>query len=286
MTDTAQLHADQLQYWDGAGGERWVAQQGRRDLALGDLAKPALDKAQVRAGETVLDVGCGCGETSALLAKAVGPQGRVVAVDVSSPILAEARTRLASFDNVETILADAATYPLPQDSFDLMFSRFGVMFFGDPTAAFSNIRKALKPDGRLVFACWRSPQENGWMTAPFEAVKHLLPPMPKLDPETPGPLSFGDPSRVTRVLTGAGFTSPTFDKVDKTMELAAGEGVDGAVNSAMELGPIARALDGASETLRAEVAKALAAYFAPKMEGGELNLPAGVWIVSARVGVS
>ena len=283
MNDTAQLHAEQLQYWDGAGGQRWVAQQDRRDLTLRDFAKPALDKAQVRPGEAVLDVGCGCGETSALLAQAVGPQGKVVAVDVSSPILAEARAQLAAFDNVETILADAATYPLPAGAFDLMFSRFGVMFFGDPTAAFAHIRRALKPDGRLVFACWRSPGENGWMTAPFDAVTHLLPPTHPPAPETPGPLSFGDPARVTRKLTAAGFTAPRFDKVDKTMDLAAGEGVQGAVRSATEMGPVARVLDSVGQEVRAQVAEALAAYFEPMLKDGEVNLPAGIWIVSARV---
>ena len=249
MNDTAQLHAEQLQYWDGAGGQRWVAQQDRRDLTLRDFAKPALDKAQVRPGEAVLDVGCGCGETSALLAQAVGPQGKVVAVDVSSPILAEARAQLAAFDNVETILADAATYPLPAGA----------------------------------FACWRSPGENGWMTAPFEAVKHLLPPTPPPGPETPGPLSFGDPARVTRILTAAGFTAPRFDKVDKTMDLAAGEGVQGAVRSATEMGPVARVLDSVGQEVRAQVAEALAAYFEPMLKDGEVNLPAGIWIVSARV---
>jgi SAM-dependent methyltransferase len=282
MTDAAQRNAEQLEYWGGAGGERWVAQQLRRDQMLGDFADAALAAATPRSGETVLDIGCGCGETAAMLATRVGPSGRVVGVDISQPILAEARARLAAHANAEVILADAGAYPFAPASFDLMFSRFGVMFFGDPVAAFSNLRKAMKETGRLVFACWRSPAENGWMTAPLQATGKLLPGPIPFDPEQPGPFAFHDQQKVSDILTKAGFAQPTFETVDKLIDVASGEGAEAAVRSAMELGPTARGLDGADEALRAVIAEALHGFFAPLVENGAVDLPAAIWIVSAR----
>jgi SAM-dependent methyltransferase len=217
------------------------------------------------------------------LAESVGGAGKVIGVDVSMPILTEARARLGKYPNVETVLADAAGYDFPPAQFDLLFSRFGVMFFGDPVAAFTNLRAAMKPTGRLVFACWRSPKENGWMSAPMQAAVEHLPPSPPPDPEQPGPFAFHSRERVTRILTRAGFETPTFDKIDKMIDVAAGGGLDAAVQSAMELGPTARALDGAGDDLKAVIARALRGFFAPIVKDGAVNLPAAVWIVSAQV---
>ena len=284
MPNAAELNAEQLEYWGGAGGERWVAQKSRRDSMLERFGADALAAAAVQPGETALDIGCGCGETTARLSAAVGETGRVLAVDISPPILAEAHARLAGMDNVRIEQADAAEYIFPAGAADLLFSRFGVMFFGDPAAAFANLRKGLKPGGRVVFACWRSPAENLWMTAPFEAVKSLLPPASKPDPEQPGPMSFSDPARVTRILTEAGFAPPTFEKVDATVDVASGGGVEGAVISAMELGPTARALDGADEALRKTVAEGLRDFLTSKVDAsGAVYFPMAVWIVRSHL---
>ncbi len=284
MSNTAELNAEQLEYWGGAGGERWVAQKWRRDAMLERFGADALAAAAVQPGETVLEIGCGCGETTELLSGSVGETGRVLAVDISAPILAEARERLAGLANVRIEQADAANYAFAAGAADLLFSRFGVMFFGDPAAAFDNMRKGLKPGGRVVFACWRSPAENLWMTAPFEAIKSLLPPMAKPDPEQPGPMSFADPARVTRILTQAGFAPPSFDKVDAVVDTADGEGLEGAVRSAMELGPTARALDGAAPALRDTVAEGLRAFLASKVNAmGAIHFPMAVWIVRTHL---
>jgi SAM-dependent methyltransferase len=282
MYDAAQLNLEQQEYWGGAGGERWVSQQHRRDRMLGDLGDAVLSEAQAQPGERVIDIGCGCGETSAVLAQSVGASGHVTAVDVSAPILAQARHRLSGFSNTVTLLADAAAHPFAEAAADLIFSRFGVMFFGDPIAAFTNIRKAAKPSGRLVFACWRTPQENLWMSAPAAAVAKHFPDAEKPDPDLPGPMAFRDPARVSGILKNAGFTEPQFRKVDKMMDLANGEGVEGAVRSAMELGPSARLLDGQSVDVRAQVADTLRAFFQPQMMNGRLDLAAAIWIVSAK----
>jgi hypothetical protein len=155
------------------------------------------------------------------------------------------------------------------------------MFFGDPKQAFANIRKAAKPSGRLVFACWRTPQENRWMSAPAEAIAKHFPAAEKPDPELPGPFAFCNPARVSAILTAAGFAPPRFTKFDKMMDLAIGEGLEGAVRSAMELGPAARLLDGEGEALRSNVADTLRGFFAPQLRSGRLELPAAIWIVSA-----
>jgi SAM-dependent methyltransferase len=281
MDGVGQLNAEQLEFWDGAGGERWIAQQARRDEMLGDFAIAALNKAQAKPGEVVLDIGCGCGETTAALAEQVGPNGKITGVDISTPILAEARRRLTRYSNVQTILADAASHAFPREEADLLFSRFGVMFFGDPVAAFINLRKAMKPSGRLVFASWRSPKENGWLTAPMQAVKGLLPPSPPPDPEQPGPFAFQDQERVAHILTQAGFEAPVFDKFDKMIDVAGGHGVEGAVQSAMELGPTARLLDGEAPEIRNLIAVALRRFFASQVRDGRVQLSAAIWVVSA-----
>lgn len=281
MTDAAQLHADQLEYWNGAGGARWVANQTRRDLILADFAGAALAKAAAEPGESVIDIGCGCGETSAALAQAVGPDGRVLAVDVSAPILAVAAERLAPFPSARAVLADASAYPFEPASADLMFSRFGVMFFGDPVAAFANLRKAIKPSGRLVFACWRTPAENQWMTSSLDAVFSIVPRPPAPDPTLPGPFAFADPERVAGILTAAGFHAPTFEQYDPIVDVSVGAGVEGAVGTALEFGPTARVLADQPEAMKAEVADALYRHYAALARDGAIRLPAAIWIVKA-----
>jgi SAM-dependent methyltransferase len=283
VTEASQLHAEQLEYWNGAGGARWIASQSRRDRMLGEFALAALTVAAPQPGETAIDIGCGCGETSVELAKAVGPGGSVLAADVSAAILAEAEARLAPYPNARAVLADAAVYPFEPASADLLFSRFGVMFFGDPVAAFKNLKRALKPGGRMVFACWRPPQENPWMTAPLDTVYTIVPRPPKPDPDAPGPFAFGDRERVTRILTEAGFAPPTFTTFDPIVDVSGGSGADGAVETAMEFGPTSRALADQSDAVKAEVAGALKTYFEGLAQGGAVKMAAAIWIVRTTV---
>ena len=280
MPDTAQLHADQVEFWNGVGGARWVSNQTRTEAMIAGVADLAIERAAVKPGETVIDIGCGCGGTTLEIAKLVGPTGHVIGADVSAPILAVAAERLAGFPNAETVLADAATYAFPPGVADLLFSRFGVMFFGDPSAAFANMRRALKPSGRLVFACWRPPNENPWMVAPLEATYKHVPPLPQLEPDDPGPFSFGKQERVTRILTEGGFNAPHFESVDLTFDLASGQGLPFAVACALEMGPSARALDGQPPEVRDAVAVSMAEFLARFEQGGSVKMQAGIWIVS------
>ncbi len=169
MTDPDAFHRDQIKYWNGAGGERWVAQQAHTDAMLAPITERAIAHARVGLGERVIDVGCGCGATTIRLADRVGPHGHVLGLDVSGPMLAVARGRGAGRANITWLEDDAAAVPLPDGTADLLFSRFGVMFFGEPVSAFAHLRRTLRQNGRLVVACWRSLDENGWMKVPLIA---------------------------------------------------------------------------------------------------------------------
>src|SRR6478752_7602449 len=230
MTPAQQFNETQRERWNGIDGEYWVRQQDRLDRTLAPVTGPLLAFAAPRAGSTVIDVGCGCGVTTIELARAVGPSGRVIAVDVSGPMLGLAKERLRSFANATCLLGDAAELPLRDLGAELIVSRFGVMFFGDPVAAFTNLRTGLASGGRLRFACWRPISENPWLQIPLHAVYEHVPRMPKPDPEEPGPFAFSDNARVNRILGAAGFTAPSFTRLDIEMDLG-GTLEDAAIQS-------------------------------------------------------
>jgi SAM-dependent methyltransferase len=282
MNDAVEdLHADQIAYWNGAGGDHWVRRQELTDLVLAPVAEVVLARAGARPGERVIDIGCGCGATTLQLAAAIQPGGALVAADVSAPMLARARERIGDRPDVSYVCADASAHPFAPGWADLLFSRFGVMFFGDPPAAFANMRRGLKPGGRTVFACWRKPAENPWMMLPLHAAYQHVPPLPKPGPEDPGPFSFGDPDRVRRILAEAGFADVALEPVDLMLDLASGRGLDAAVAYTLDIGATSRALDGVSDTLRAAAAGAIRDAFLPHVDGDRVPLAGAIWIVTA-----
>ena len=166
-------NADQIAYWNGPGGQRWAERQQAQDIVLAPVADVLIERARATAGEQILDVGCGAGATTMALAQIVGRTGRAVGIDISAPMLARARALAPAGMPVEFVLADATVYPFEPARFDLLASRFGVMFFADPALSFANMRKALKASGRLAFACWREARDNPFFMAPLQAVyKH------------------------------------------------------------------------------------------------------------------
>ena len=282
MTDRSRIHADQIAYWNGAGGARWVAAQAHTDVMLAPVADAALAHAAPEPDERVLDIGCGCGRTTLMLAERLGG-GHVTGLDVSAPMLEVARARHAEAGRVAWICADAAAHGFAPGGFDLVFSRFGVMFFGDPVAAFANLRRATRPGGRLVFACWQRLAENPWMQVPLAAAEPHLPPLPKPGPEDPGPFAFADPARVTHILTEAGWTTPRFTPLSVPLDLAAGGGLEAAVAHAGHIGAAARALIDQPDSVHRAVMAAIRSALAPYATAdGRVALGGAVWLVASE----
>lgn len=274
-------NAEQITYWNGPGGQHWADRQQTQDIVLTPVSAALIDRARAGTGERIIDIGCGCGATTFAFADKVGPTGHVLGVDVSAPMLALARKLAPPQAPVEFMLADATVHAFAQASFDLLVSRFGVMFFAEPELSFANLRKALRPGGRVAFACWRTPRDNPWVMVPLQAAYQHVPKMPQLGPEDPGPFSFADEERVRRILGAAGFASVALERHDFPLDFAIGHGLDVAVQSAMEVGPTSRALEGHPDETKAVVASSIRAALAPFAQGGKVPLGASIWIITA-----
>jgi SAM-dependent methyltransferase len=278
-------NVEQAKYWNEVAGPRWVKFQETLDTELSALSGVALDRAGLAAGEAVLDVGCGCGGTALELGRRVGPGGSVLGVDLSNPMLARARERAAAerLAHVSFRQADAQTEPFAPGAFDLVFSRFGVMFFADPPAAFANLCRALRPGGRVTFVCWQKLVENEWVTLPLAAVAKLVQLPPPPPPGAPGPFAFADPDRVRGILAAGGFSDIAIEDVRLPLALGGG-GLDGAVEFSLEIGPVASALREAEAgpELRAQAADAIREALAPFAAAGSLRMPSAAWVATAR----
>jgi SAM-dependent methyltransferase len=281
MTPAQAFNEDQRARWNGIDGEYWTSNQDRLDRTLAPVTEPLLAFAAARAGSTVIDVGCGCGTTTIEIARTVGPSGRVLGIDVSSPMLALAAERLRPFANATCLFGDASALPLGDLGADLIVSRFGVMFFGDPVAAFANLRTGLATGGRLRFGCWRPIDENPWLRIPLHAVYEHAPRLPKPDPEEPGPFSLGDTARVTRILTAAGFTAPSFTPLDIQMDIASGGTLEDAVIQSSAMGPAKRALADQSDDIRVAAIESIRRALTPYASTAGVKLPGAVWLVAA-----
>ena len=280
VSDVPSSNDAQIDYWNATAGETWVERQAQLDRQLAVLGLEAQRILAPAAAERLVDIGCGCGDTTLQLASRVGSAGAVLGVDVSAPMLEVARRRpvpegAARPDFRE---ADAQTADLGQAAFDAAFSRFGVMFFADPTAAFANIRAALKPRGRLAFVCWRAFAENPWMREPMAAAAPLLPPMPPVDPTAPGPFAFADDGRVRGILAGAGFADIAIQPFDARI---GGASAEETVKLTLRVGPLGRILAEIPHMTNA-VVEAVREAIAPYDTAGGVFMPAAAWIVSAR----
>ena len=286
VMDAPQGHdqnADQIAYWNGAGGQRWADRQPVQDILLQPVADILIDRAKIRAGERIIDVGCGSGSTTFAFARAVGPSGYVMGIDISAPMLARAREMMPKGAPVEFALADATIHSFAPENFDLLASRFGVMFFADPALSFANMRRGLRRTGRLAFACWREPRENPFFMTPLQAVYRHVPKMPQVGPEDPGPFAFAAQARVHRILGAAGFSEVAMEPCNLALDVAVGGGLDAAVKGALEIGPAARALAEQPSDVVAAAAQSVREALTPHVKGQTVPLDAAIWIVTASV---
>jgi SAM-dependent methyltransferase len=277
-------NAQQIEYWNEVSGARWVEMSDVIDAQIAPLGEVGIASAAIEPGQSVLDVGCGCGQTSLQLAERVGAAGRVLGLDISAVMLERARERAkqAGLPSLEFRNADAQTESFSGD-FDLLFSRFGVMFFASPEAAFSNLLSALRPGGRLTCVTWQSLGANPWMQVPLAAAaKHLPPGGPPPDPTAPGPFAFADAARVEGILNAAGFDEIAHESLERELLVGGGRTLDETVSFVSQLGPAGAALREADDELRARVFSEIRRALEPYHEGAGVRMPAAAWIVSAR----
>ncbi len=283
-TSDEQDNAAQIAYWNERAGLTWTEYQERLDALFEPITALALEAAAPEAGEHVIDIGCGCGATVLALAHRVGPIGAVTGFDVSAPMSARARERIkaAGLTNAEVVLSDAATHSFTPGAADLLFSRFGVMFFADPVAAFANLRQAMRPGGRLRFVVWRALTENPWFMVPLEVARALLPPQPPTDPNAPGPFALANPERTLAVLQNSGWRDGMLTRHDVPMRFAPSGHLEEATDFATRVGPLARMLMEETPDVRMKVweavREALKAYDGP----AGISLSGSIWVISAQ----
>jgi SAM-dependent methyltransferase len=285
-TNFAAANLDEIDRWNAIGGQTWVALSDRLDAMIGPLGERAMTALAPGAGEWVIDIGCGCGQTTVELARRVGAKGigeggAVLGVDVSAPMLDLARQRATRAEVEETtfLRADAQAHAFEAGCADAAYSRFGVMFFADPGAAFTNIAAALRPGGRLAFICWRPMGENPMMAVAFTAALPFLPQAPPPpDPLAPGPFAFADPERVRAILAGAGFEDVEIAPCDE--QIRSGD-LGETVEIALRVGPLGTFLRE-NPGLEGAVVSAVRDAFAPFATDAGVFLPSATWIVTAR----
>jgi SAM-dependent methyltransferase len=269
---------DQIKFWNDKAGQDWTSLQARMDVNLSAIGDAVLALADARAGMAVLDVGCGTGATSLAMAAA---GAKVTSLDVSKPMLGLARKRAAEAGlDIAFIEADASAHAFAPE-YDLIFSRFGVMFFDDPIGAFANLHRALRTGGRLAFVCWRPLAENLWAAAPLGAAKPFLPEQPSPDPLAPGPFAFADPQRILSILTDVGFHDVEIEKYDGVMRM--GRDIPTIAAQTLQIGPLSRAVGEADEVTRVKIVEAVRAVMGKfATTDGEIAPPTACWLVSAK----
>jgi SAM-dependent methyltransferase len=279
MQLTSQNHTGQAALWNSLAGQAWVETQDLLDRMFRPFEDLLVEAVRAGSAGRVLDVGCGTGSTTLAIARLLGADGRSVGIDISEPMLAAARARAERETAPATfICADAQTYTFAPAAFDVIVSRFGVMFFDDSVRAFENLRRAAAQNASLCFIAWRSAAENPFMTAAERAAAPLLPALPARLPDAPGQFAFADPQRVHRILEESGWAGIDIRLIDVACAFPEPD----LVRYFTSLGPLGRVLHQADDETRTRVIDTVRAAFDPYVCGAEVRITAACWMVYAR----
>jgi SAM-dependent methyltransferase len=270
---------EQTRLWNGLAGHAWVEAQGSLDQMLKPFEDLLVEEMPAGFTGWVLDVGCGTGSTTLAVARLLAAKGRCAGIDISGPMIAAARARAEREGTPASFIhANAQTHVFEPASFDMVISRFGVMFFDDPVSAFTNLRRAASDTAELRFVAWRSAAENPFMTTAERAAAPLLPALPARRPDGPGQFAFADTHRVERILEDSGWAEIDIRPIDMACTLPEKE----LVPYLTRLGPVGRMLDAADERTRTQVIETVRPAFDPYVHGAEVRFTAACWMVSAR----
>ncbi|MDP5070647.1 MAG: methyltransferase domain-containing protein [Congregibacter sp.] len=276
---------EQIAYWNGDAGRKWAQRDAMMARMLAPVAEALMEHAQIDDARAVLDVGCGGGSETLMLAERLGADACVLGVDVSAPLLEVARAHLASVGDVGKgvgfVQADASSHDFGTQQFDLLFSRFGVMFFEEPGQAFAHLRKAMQAKGRLAFACWQSLSNNPWTALPLTAALSVLPSPPKPKPRSPGPFAFAEPDYIHSLLQDAGWRNVQVTPHVISMDWEGRDGFEATARELVNTGPVGRLLIDADAATRDAVHRAAAKVLTPYFHDNTLSLPGAVWLVTA-----
>jgi ubiquinone/menaquinone biosynthesis C-methylase UbiE len=273
----------QKQFWSGAGGDVWVDKQREMDIMLNPLGERVIQGLDLKEETKILDIGCGCGATTLEIAKIVN-QGEVIGVDISEPML-ERATQTASdmaLTNISYQVKDVQVDEMPNNYFDIAFSRFGVMFFEDPFEAFNNINHSLKDDGQLSFVCWQHASLNPWQSLSIQVIKEFLD-LPAPPPKSPGPFAFEDKSYIEEILNASGFRDIEIKDNQEDIVMFSGKSIREACEDYLTINPVVtEMLKNSPSELREEILEALIGKFSNYHKDDGLLFPSATWIVTAK----
>lgn len=277
MTD----NASEEEFWSGPAGQSWIAHEAEQDGLLANVAQAVIDMAELQPGGRAIDIGCGAGALTMLAAEAVGEAGRVLATDIAPPFVARVGARALGMPQVGTFLGDAQMSDWPETGFDFAISRFGVMFFSDPSAAFANIARALRPGGRIVFAAWAKVEENPYWAIPRRLVAERIGPQKGSGPNAPGPMGLADAEWAMGQFRAAGLAD--VDVTTQQVPLTHAEGAAGAASLMLRVGPAVRALaeNDLSEDQRAAFRQEVEHAFRPFETEGLAEIPSTIHFYTA-----
>lgn len=276
---------DQIDYWNGEAGHKWAQRDEQMARLLAPVSEALMDHVGVASTPRALDIGCGGGSGTRLLAERLNPDARILGVDVSEPLLDIARSVSADAKPgpcIEYLLADAASHDFGEERFNLLFSRFGVMFFNDPVQAFTHLHAVMRPGARLAFSCWQALANNPWTALPLKAALAILPRPPAPPPRAPGPFAFADEAYVRDILESSGWQKVDITPHEFVLTWPGEAGYESAVRDLVNTGPVSRLLVEASKEDREAVYVAATEALRDHYRDGRLQLAGAVWLVTAE----